>query len=51
MRAPVITAANGMPQPLAWNMGTSWRIVSRSEIRKLSTIASAKLCRNRARCE
>ena len=43
--APVMTAANGTHQQLAWNIGTTWRMTSFSEIAIASAIAAAMQCR------
>src|SRR5262245_35195943 len=39
---PFITPANGTHQALAWNIGTMWRMTSRSEIPNTSVVDDAK---------
>ena len=48
--APVITPAKGTHQQFAWNIGTTWRITSVSEIAIVSAIACAMQCRKIPRC-
>ncbi len=43
--APVMTPANGTHHALAWNIGTTWRMTSFSEIAIVSAIAAAMQCR------
>jgi len=38
--APVMTPANGTPHAFAWNIGTTWRMTSFSEIAMVSAIAA-----------
>src|SRR3989441_13200942 len=47
--APFMTPAKGTHQALAWNMGTMWRMTSRSEMPSTSVIGDAIERRNIAR--
>ncbi len=47
--APAMTPANGTHHALAWNMGTTWRITSRSEMPRVSAMATAMEWRKIAR--
>jgi len=47
--APTMTAANGTHQALAWNIGTMWRMTSRSDTARVSAIAIASEWRKIAR--
>ena len=49
--APVATAAWARPQALAWNMGTTGRMTSRSDAPRLSAVMAPMVCRNVDRCE
>ena len=49
--APTIVAPKGMPQALAWNIGTTGIIVSRSQRPMQSTCDRPRVCSTRARCE
>ena len=42
--APHATPAWARPQALAWNMGTTGRIVSRSQAPRLSAIITPMVC-------
>ena len=48
--APFITPAKGTHHALAWNMGTMWRMTSRSPMASTSVIDDASECRKIARC-
>ncbi len=48
--APVITAAYGTLHALAWNIGTTCRMTSFSEMAMVSAIAAAMQCRKIPRC-
>ena len=47
--APAMTAAKGTHHALAWNIGTTWRMTSRSLMASVSAIATAIECRKIAR--
>src|SRR5258708_7110732 len=49
--APTMTAAKGRPHALAWNIGTTGRIVSRSWTCMPEDITSAKVWSTVERCE
>ena len=49
--APAITAAWQRPQALAWNIGTTGMIVSRSETAAASATIAPIECRTVLRCE
>ncbi len=49
--APHSAAANGSPQALTWNIGTTTSTRSRRERPRLSAISEAVACRQIERCE
>ena len=49
--APTMIAPNGMPHALAWNIGTTGIIVSRSQMAMQSTCERPRVCSTSARCE
>ena len=44
--APVATAACARPHALAWNIGTTGKITSDSQVARLSTIIAPIVCMN-----
>ena len=48
--APEATAAWARPQALAWNMGTTGRMTSRSHAPRLSAVIAPMVCRKVERC-
>ena len=46
-----MNAAYGMPQALAWNIGTIMRMRSRSEKPSAFGVIATRECRNDDRCE
>jgi hypothetical protein len=49
--APVATPAWARPQALAWNIGTTGRMTSRSLMPSVSAIIAPKVWRTIERCE
>ena len=49
--APTATPAWARPQALAWNMGTTGRIVSCSQTPMLSAVVTLIVCSQVERCE
>ena len=46
---PIQTPVKGVPHALAWNIGTTMRVVSRSETPTVSARPQTRLCSHSAR--